>query len=53
MTVGYVPLTGLLCLASVGEDVPSPEETCHDWEIPWVGLHSCQGEERGNRRGTV
>ena len=33
----YNPLTGLLCLASVGEDVPSPVETLY------AGVGRCPG----------
>jgi hypothetical protein len=47
LSVGRIhPLTGLLCLASVGEDVPSPVKTrcARVRGHPEVGLHPLRGE---------
>lgn len=45
----YPPLTGLSCLASVGEDAPSPAETLSAkvGEYPGKGHHTLRGWMEG------
>jgi hypothetical protein len=63
VSVGYVLLAGLPCLASVGEEAPSLKETCstrvgESSEDPYHSVEKENGEgeelwEGVTRRGTV